>query len=153
MKLTPRAPYAYRDDPAVPAFDDSGPRTVMDARCGLCARGARWIARNDRAGAFRIIPMQSPLGAALFTHFGLDPDDPASWLLIEDGRGYTSLDAIIRVGARLGGPSAMLRAFRIFPRPVQDWGYGLVARNRYRLSRQVDLCAMPDPDIQRRLIP
>lgn len=152
MTLTPRAPYAYRDDSAVPDFDDSGPRTVMDARCGLCARGARWIARNDRHGAFRIIPMQSDLGAALFTHFGLDPADPASWLFLEDGRGYTSLDAIMRVGARLGGPSLLLRAFRILPRGLQDRAYGLIARNRYRLSRRVDLCALPDPEVQRRLI-
>lgn len=152
MNLTHRAPYAYRDDPAVPDFDDSGPRTVMDARCGLCARGARWIARNDRDGAFRIIPMQSDLGAALFTHFGLDLADPASWLFLEDGRGYTSLDAIMRVGARLGGPSSLLRAFRILPRGLQDRAYGLIARNRYRLSRRVDLCALPDPEVQRRLI-
>ncbi|MDU8945097.1 thiol-disulfide oxidoreductase DCC family protein [Ovoidimarina sediminis] len=152
MKLTPRAPYAYRDDPAVPAFDDGGPRTVMDARCGLCAKGARWIAHNDRAGRFRIIPMQSPLGAALFAHFGLDPGDPASWLLIDEGRGYTSLDAIIRTGGHLGGWSAALAAFCILPRPVQDWGYGMVARNRYRLSARVDLCTLPDPAVQERLI-
>jgi predicted DCC family thiol-disulfide oxidoreductase YuxK len=152
MEITTKAPFSYRDDPAVPTFDDAGPRTVMDAQCGLCARGARWIARNDQDAAFRIIPMQSDLGRALFAHYDLDPDDPASWLFLDEGRGYTSLDAIMRVGRRLGGASRFLSLFAILPRPVQDAAYGAIARNRYRLSRRVELCALPDPDIQKRLL-
>ena len=107
MRLTVRPDRSYRSDPSVPDFDDDGPRTVMDARCGLCARGARWIARSDRKQEFRIIPAQSELGAALFRHYGLDPLDPVSWLYIVDGKAYTSLDAIIRVGRRLGGVSGL----------------------------------------------
>lgn len=152
MKLAPRDPYSYRDDPAVPRFDDTGPRTVMDAHCALCARGARWIARNDRDEAFRIIPMQSALGAALFDHFGLDPDDPLSWLFIENGVAYTSLDAIMRVGDRLGGMFRLLSVMRVLPRPVQDRLYGVVARNRYRILGRADLCGLPDPAVQARLL-
>ncbi len=152
MQVLERKPFSYRDDPAVPDFDDQGPRTVMDAQCGLCSRGARWIARTDRRGEFRIIPMQTPLGAALFTHYGLDPDDPLSWLYLDAGGAYTSLDAIIRVGGRLGGVSRLLAVFNLLPRGVQDRLYGLVARNRYRLTRRTDLCALPDPHIQARLI-
>jgi len=47
------AAYSWRDDPGVPDFEDTGCFTVMDATCGLCARGAKWIARNDRDGVFR----------------------------------------------------------------------------------------------------
>ncbi len=148
--LPMRPPHSYRDDPSVPAFDDAGPRTVMDARCGLCARGARWIAHNDRARAFRIVPMQSPLGRALFTHYGLDPDDPSSWLLIHEGRAFTATDAILRTGALLGGPWRALALLRLLP--FRDAAYHAVARNRYRLSRPADLCALPDPEIQARLL-
>ncbi len=152
MKLPDRAPFSYRDDPNVPEFDDRGLRTVMDAQCGLCARGARWIARNDHARAFRIIPMQTDLGRALFQHYDLDPEDPASWLFLDQGQGYTSLDAIIRVGRHLGGASKLLSALRVLPRPVQDALYGAIARNRYRLSPRVDMCTLPDADIQARLL-
>ncbi|MEM9344451.1 MAG: DCC1-like thiol-disulfide oxidoreductase family protein [Pseudomonadota bacterium] len=150
MQLTDQAPFSYRD--ALPSFDDAGPRTVMDARCGICAKGARWIARNDADQAFRIIPMQSDLGAALLTHYGLDPEDPTSWLFLENGRAYTSLDAVIRVANRLGGPWRLLSALRLVPRPVQDAAYGLLARNRYRLFGTADLCNLPDPAIQARLL-
>ena len=152
MELQARQLFEWRGDPTVPEFDDTGPFVVMDAMCGLCAKCARWIARSDKAGEFRIIPMQSSLGRALFIHYGLDPDDPASWPYVVDGAAYTSFDGMIRAGRRMGGLSAALVAFRIVPRPIQDWLYVRVARNRYRFLGRADLCAMPDPDVQARLI-
>lgn len=147
-----KAGFSYRNDPLVPKFDDGGPRTVMDAKCGLCAKGARWIARSDKHNEFKIIPLQSALGVALMQHYGLDPNDPVSWLFIEDGRAYSSLDAFIRVGKRLGGLSRALAILRIIPKPLQDVCYRFVARNRYRFFGRVDFCEMPDPDVRDRLI-
>ena len=132
MKLTPRPPFSFRSAPNVPQFDDNGLFTVMDATCGLCAKGAKWIARNDHTNAFQIIPVQSKRGAALLTHYGLDPDDPASWLFIENGHAFTSIDAMIRVGGHFGGIWHSAKILRILPRTVQDFMYGLIARNRYR---------------------
>jgi len=136
--------FSYLSDPSVPAFSDAGPRTVMDAHCGLCSRGARWIARHDKRDEFRIIPLQSELGVALMRHYNLDPDDPLSWLYIEAGLAYTSLDAFIRVAARIGGVWNMVRVLRIVPVGLQDLAYGAVARNRYR--------NLPDAALQKRLL-
>ena len=152
MKLPDRPPFSWRSDASVPRFEDSGVLTVMDAQCGLCARGARWIARADKCGEFRIIAQQSALGAALMRHFDLDPDDPLSWLYIEEGRAFTSLNAVIRAGRRLGGVNRVLSALNILPRRMQDRLYARVARNRYHLMGRTDLCAMPDPDVQQRLL-
>ncbi|MBO9452570.1 DUF393 domain-containing protein [Tropicibacter sp. R16_0] len=125
--------------------------TVMDAQCALCARGAAWIARNDRTQEFLIVPMQSELGRTLLVQHGLDPDDPTSWLYLEQGHAHTSSDAIIRAGQKLGGRWQLLTVFRIIPRPVRDALYRMVARNRYRWFGQGDMCSMPDPDVQQRL--
>ncbi len=124
----------------------------MDAECALCARGAMWIARADRAAEFRIIPVQSQLGAALLRHHGFDPADPLSWLYLQDGRAYGSLDAVIRAGWRLGGVNRALCLLRVLPRRVQDALYGYVARRRLRLLGRADMCALPDPALQRRLL-
>lgn len=151
--MTPdRAAYSYRQDPDVPDFDDSGLLTVMDAQCSLCARGARWIARNDSAEQFKIIPLPSPLGTALMIHYGLDPDDPVSWLYLKDGKAYASMDAVIRVGHALGGMWKGFAVLRILPRRLQDSLYGLLARNRYRFGTSVTLCDLPDPDVRKRIL-
>jgi predicted DCC family thiol-disulfide oxidoreductase YuxK len=152
MQLAATDAYSYRRDVAVPAFDDRTPIVFMDAECALCVRGARIIARLDRAGEFRICPVQSPLGRRLLGHYGLDAGDPESWLYLADGRAYTSLDAMIRAGRRLGGSGHLLAPLSLLPRGVQDWLYGHLARSRYRLFGRADLCAVPDPRIKQRLM-
>lgn len=145
-------PYSYRNDGDVPTFDDSGPVAVMDGECTLCSTGARVIARFDTKCEFRICSTQTNLGHALLTHYGLDPGDPESWLFIEDGIAYTSLEGIVRAGRRLGGIGLVLQPLRLLPRPIQDWLYRRIARNRYRLFGRTDMCALPDPALRKRLI-
>jgi predicted DCC family thiol-disulfide oxidoreductase YuxK len=152
MRLTQREPYSFRRDSAVPPFDDRGPIVFMDGECLLCSRVAKVIAKLDRAEEFRICPIQSALGRGILQHYGLKADDPESWLFLCDGRAYSSLDAVIRAGARLGGKGRLLQGLRMLPRPVQDWIYRRIARNRYWLFGQADLCALPDPALKRRLM-
>ena len=38
------------------------------------------------------------------------------------------------------------------PRPVRDWLYLRMARNRYALLGRTDLCALPDRELRARLI-
>lgn len=102
------APFSHRDDPAVPAFPDDQHVVFMDGLCGACSRAARLIARLDRRDEFLICPAGSPLGRSVLTHYGLNPDDPESWLYLEHGHPRFSLDAIIRVGRRLGGVGHLL---------------------------------------------
>ena len=147
-----RKRFSFLDDPAVPRFDVPDHFTVMDANCGLCARGAAWIAKNDAQGTFRIVPVQSGLGAALLRHYGMDAEDPLSWLYIEKGHAFTSLDAIVRVGKALGGAWRFLAIFNVLPMSVQDSLYGLVARNRYRFLGRKSFCDVPDPGIQSRIL-
>ena len=145
-------PFSFLDDPAVPEFEAPDYFTVMDAACGLCAKGAAWIARNDSQEQFRIVPVQTELGAALLSHYGMDPDDPLSWLYVEKGRAFTSLDAIIRAGKQLGGIWKGLAVLNVLPRGVQDYFYGVIARNRYRFLGRKSFCDMPDPRIQSRIL-
>ena len=147
-----REPFSYLRDGAIPEFRTGGVLTVMDAHCSLCARGAAWIARNDTAEEFTIIPLQSPVDMALMRHYGLDPADPVSWLYLEDGRAYSSLDALVRVGWRLGGLWKGLIVLRVLPHRLQDVLYRIVARNRYRLFGTTDLCSLPDPEVRKRLL-
>lgn len=151
-QIVSRPLFSYRSDPAVPAFDDQGPVAIVDGECVLCTRGARLLSRFDRKQEFRICPVQTPTGRAVLAHYGLDADDPESWLYLVDGAAYTSLDAIIRMGARLGGPGWLLQVFRPLPRSVQDWLYLRVARNRYRMFGRTDMCAVPDAGLRARLM-
>lgn len=131
---------------------DSDVIAVMDAHCALCARGARWIARNDRQDRFRIVPIQSPLGNRLAQKHGLDPTDPASWLVLDKTGAHSAFDALVVAARHLGGIWHGIAILKILPRPIATRLYRFVARNRYRLFGTADLCALPDPAVQARLI-
>ncbi|MGF0537269.1 thiol-disulfide oxidoreductase DCC family protein [Agrobacterium sp. ES01] len=144
--------FSYRDDPTVPDFDDSAPVAVMDAKCAICSWGARMINRLDRSGTVRICPIQSPLGSALLHHYGFKADDPSSWLFLDDGIVHTDFEAVIHAGRTFGGWGHMTAILRLFPKGVRHKLYNWLARNRYAIFGRSDLCALPDPKLQKRLM-
>ncbi|MGG7564820.1 thiol-disulfide oxidoreductase DCC family protein [Rhodovulum sp. DZ06] len=146
------APYSYRRDPSIPPFDDAAPIAVMDAACALCSWGARMIHRMDRSGTVRICPVQSPLGAALLRHYGLRAEDPESWLFLDAGVAHADAEAVIHAARRFGGPGRAAVLLLALPRPLRGWLYRRVARNRYALFGRGDMCALPDPAFQERLM-
>jgi len=148
----PLALYSWRSDPSVPDFDDSFKVVFMDGDCALCSRSARWIAKMDKREEFKICPIQAPLGQAVLVHHGLDPSDPDSWLLLDEGQAFTSFDAIIKTGQRLGGFGCLVLVFWPLPRKLRRGLYQMVARNRYRWFGKADLCTLPDAELQKRLI-
>jgi predicted DCC family thiol-disulfide oxidoreductase YuxK len=122
--------YSYRRDAAVPAFPDDKAIVIFDGVCVMCSGFAQLILRRDRQRAFRLLTAQSPLGAALYRHYGLDPVHYETNILIEDGRAWFKSEASIRILARLGFPWSLAVVGRVLPLRVRDWLYDIVARNR-----------------------
>jgi predicted DCC family thiol-disulfide oxidoreductase YuxK len=152
MRLAAAPLYSYRADPAVPPFPDDKAVLVFDGVCVLCSGFAKFILRRDKAFAFRLVTAQSPLGQALFHHYGLAPDDFETNLVIADGRAYAKLDTVAIAGTRLGGIWRLLLPLRLIPRPIADWLYDRVARNRYRLFGRTEACMMPPPEWRDRFV-
>ncbi len=138
------SPYSYRDDAAVPAFPDDRPIIVFDGQCVFCSAWARLVLRFDRKGVFRLLPAETPLGAALYRHYGLDPSNYETNILIEGGVARFRADGSMRMASLLGLPWALANVFRILPGRLADALYDLVAKNRYRLFGRSDLCYLPD---------
>jgi predicted DCC family thiol-disulfide oxidoreductase YuxK len=108
------------------------PIIVFDGICVLCNGWVRFLLRHDRKGRYRFATMQSKGGRALLSENGLDADDPASFLLVEDGRAWTDSDAIRRVLIGLGGIWQAAVLISLVPRAVRNPIYRTIARNRYR---------------------
>lgn len=152
QRLSEALPYRYRADPRVPAFPDDKALVVFDGVCVLCSGFARFILKRDRAFAFRLTTAQSPLGQALYRHYGLDPDAFETNLVLADGRAHAKLDSIAATGERLGGPWRALSLLRLLPRSLADWLYDRVARNRYALFGRTESCMIPPPEWRDRFI-
>lgn len=124
---------------------DAGAIVVFDGVCVLCNGWVDFLLRRDRRGRFRFAAMQSPAGRRLLAGHGLDPDDPASFLLLDAQGAHTDSEAILRLLVRLGGPWKAAAAGWLLPRAWRDALYRQVARNRHRWFGRRPACRLPDP--------
>ena len=139
-------PFSYRQDPAVPAFPDDKPIFIFDGYCVLCSGGAAWLMRHDKKRIFRMSTAQSSLGAALYAHYGIDWD--ATYLLISNGLPYTKSGGYLHMCAVVGGWWKAVLILYLIPRALRDWGYEIIARNRYRWFGKVEYCQMIPDDLK-----
>jgi len=146
MTRLDRPAYSFRDDPAVPDFPDDRPLIVFDGVCVLCSGFARFVLRHDRNEAFLFASAQSPLGQALYRHYGLDPDDFETNLVIDQGVANAKLGTVSVVGRRLGGVWRAAALADWVPEPLSGWLYDLIASNRYRLFGKRETCMVPPAD-------
>jgi predicted DCC family thiol-disulfide oxidoreductase YuxK len=150
MPELPHDAFSFRDDPSIPAFDDSTPLLVFDGNCVLCSGGAAFVMRRDEAGRVNMASAQSALGQALYRHYGLALD--GTYIFIAGGRAFTRSAGYLAMFSVLGGWWRLLQASRVVPERLRDWLYDRVAANRYRWFGKTETCALLTPDQRRRLI-
>jgi predicted DCC family thiol-disulfide oxidoreductase YuxK len=125
---------------------------LFDGVCNLCSRSVAFIIEHERESTLRFAAVQSKTGAELMQRHGLDPANITTFALILDNVAYTRSDAALRIARRLRGPWRLLTALRIVPRPLRDFAYDLVARNRYRWFGRRDACMVPTPELKARFL-
>jgi predicted DCC family thiol-disulfide oxidoreductase YuxK len=149
MPVLDRPAYSWREDAAVPDFPDM-PLFVFDGVCVLCSGSAGFIMRHDREGRVNMTSAQGPLGAALYRHYGIAPDE--SYLFMRGGRAFTKSAGYLELLAALGGWWSVLRALGVLPEAWRDWAYDRLAANRYRWFGKAEHCALLTPAQRARLI-
>ena len=116
---------------------------VFDGICHVCSGWVRFLERHRIEPPFKLLPMQSEEGRTLLAEHGIDPEDPATFLVLDRGRPFTQSDGAIRIIVALGGVWRVFEAARVIPKPWRDSLYRLLARNRYRWFGRRDTCYLP----------
>lgn len=150
MKTFPT--YSYRTDQTVPQFMDDKPIIVFDGVCALCSGWVDFVLRHDKVGRYRFLSAQSTLGKAIYVHYGLDPSNYETNILIDQGVAWFRLDGSVRMAEGLGFPWRLAFVFKLLPRPMKDALYHLIARNRYRWFGRRTTCYMPSDQFQDRFL-
>jgi predicted DCC family thiol-disulfide oxidoreductase YuxK len=116
---------------------------VFDGMCHVCTGGVRFVRWLRVDPPFQLIPMQSVAGRAILVDHGIDPEDPTTFLVLDQGERYTESEASIHVIAALGGLWRVVHIARLVPRSWRDALYRLLARNRYRWFGRRGACYLP----------
>lgn len=114
---------------------------LFDGDCTYCNGWVNWIRKRDKAGHFRFAALSSPEGIAVRSAHAI-PDSVDSIVLVSGNAAHTRSDAAWRVLKGLPGLGLAGTLLRLVPRPLRNWGYDLLARNRHRLGMK-DQCELP----------
>jgi len=128
----------------------AAPIWLYDGVCALCSGGVRYTLRHERDHDIRFVAIQSREGRALAQSHGIDPDEPDSFLFIENGQALAKSDGVLALTRHLNGPARLLLLGQPLPKRWRDWLYDRVARNRYRLFGRKAFCEMPYPATRHR---
>lgn len=124
------------------------PVILFDGSCPLCNGFVRFLLRRDRDGVFDFAPLESPPGRRMVG--GRSGD---SVVLAESGRHYEAEDAVIRILSRLPAPWRQLaRLLAWCPKPILRRGYRLIARYRYAVFGQHEVCPVPPTEWKNRFL-
>ncbi|MYE61103.1 MAG: DUF393 domain-containing protein, partial [Candidatus Dadabacteria bacterium] len=66
---------------------------------------------------------------------------------------YEGADAVLLVLRRLGSLWTLPALLICVPRPVKDYFYGIISRNRYSIFGRRDTCRVPSPEERERFLP
>jgi predicted DCC family thiol-disulfide oxidoreductase YuxK len=150
--MPPSRPISSEDLAVAHLSELQKPLILFDGICHLCTGFVRFVIRWDREALFQFLPAQSPRGEALYARLGLKSGDWDSNLLVLEGRVYTELDAFIEIARRFGGLWRLTPILYAIPRPLRDWLYNRLARNRYRWFGKRDTCYLPTPELAARFL-
>lgn len=128
------------------------PILLFDGVCNLCNDTVQFTIERDPTGKFKFASLQSSVGQELLKKFNLPTNDFDSFVLVDGEQCYTKSSAALRVIKGFGGWWTLLYIFILIPKPIRDWVYSLVAKNRYRWFGKANQCWMPTPDLKERFL-
>jgi predicted DCC family thiol-disulfide oxidoreductase YuxK len=121
---------------------------LFDGVCNLCNGFVQFLIRRDKKRRFLYASLQSEAGRALMEAHGLEAGKMDTVILIEQGKAWTHSDVALRVAGKLGGLWPLFKVFYVFPKPLRDFVYNWIARNRYRWFGKRETCMIPTPELK-----
>lgn len=130
----------------------SNPIVVFDGACGLCDRVVVFALRHDATKTLRFASSASSLGHDLCGRHKVVEMIPHTLLVFSDDKVLMRSDAIVFIAQHLRFPYSIASIIRFIPRSLRDWGYNLIARNRYALKGEDTRCAVLSEEERTRII-
>lgn len=126
---------------------------LFDGECNLCDWSVQLLLRNDPHDTFRFASLQSDLGIKIQSDYGIDATQLNSVILIDDYTDYKSKSsAIFSMTRSMGKLWPVFTFFWIIPKPIRDWVYTIITKNRYQCFGRKNTCMVMTDDIRHKFL-
>lgn len=125
---------------------------LFDGVCNLCNSSVQFVIERDKKDTFLFSSLQSEFGQKILKKNNMNQEEFDSILLVENDKIYQKSDAALRIAKDLDSPWNLLYVFIIFPRFIRDFGYELIAKNRYKWFGKQESCWLPTPELRSKFL-
>ncbi len=126
---------------------------LFDGYCNLCNGLVQFVLKKDKRKKFKFTSLQSLSGQALLKNFDLPIEDFNTFVLIIGDKYFIKSTAGLLVAKDLGGFWKLFYVFILIPRPIRDFTYNLIARNRFKIFGKRSVCMAPTAETADRFLP
>ncbi|WP_040209150.1 thiol-disulfide oxidoreductase DCC family protein [Neobacillus jeddahensis] len=124
---------------------------LFDGECNFCDLSVQFIIKRDPNGLFKFASLQSDIGKELLHKYNA-PDDLDSFVLLEDNHCYFKSSAALQVCKNLKGAWKLPYCLLVVPKPLRDFFYEIIAKNRYKWFGKKESCMLPTPEERKRFL-
>lgn len=124
---------------------------LFDGVCNFCDRSVQFVMKRDPESKFTFASLQSGAGERVKEYYKIDPSLD-SMILVEDGTYYTKSTAALKICKNLKGLWKVFSVLLVIPKPIRDFFYNIVARNRYKWFGKRESCKLPSPEERSRFL-
>jgi len=129
------------------------PTLFFDGVCNLCNASVDWVIRHDTRHLFRFASLQGSTAHDVVPEYANEAGLSTVVLVDPSGR-YIRSSAALRILKHFGGFYGFLGSLLLLiPRPIRDWGYRVIAKNRYRWFGEKDSCRLPTSEERALFLP
>ncbi|TAD87115.1 MAG: DUF393 domain-containing protein, partial [Bacteroidetes bacterium] len=96
--------------------------------------------------------LQSPFALKTLTQLNAPNLNLGSIIYVDGANMYRKSSAALKIARQLDGAWPLMYGFMIVPKPIRDWVYDYVAKNRYKWFGKTESCWLPKPELKARFL-
>jgi predicted DCC family thiol-disulfide oxidoreductase YuxK len=125
---------------------------LFDGVCNFCSFWVNFIIDRDEEKKFKFAALQSDAGQKLLERYNLPKDSFETFILIKQNNYFIKSSAALIIAKNLKGIWKLFYVLVIIPKPVRDYLYNIIAKNRYKWFGKREYCRIPLPEEKERFL-
>jgi predicted DCC family thiol-disulfide oxidoreductase YuxK len=125
---------------------------LFDGVCNFCNSTVNFVLRQDKENIFLFAPLQSEAAQTLLKQHKLSKSNFDSFVFVDDDNVYIKSSAALKVMGKLAWYWQWTQLFWIVPKPLRDWVYNFISKNRYKWFGKQDQCMIPTQEVKNRFL-
>lgn len=123
---------------------------LIDGICNFCVASVHFILKFEKNNSIKFANLQE-------YDFSFQPSDSDSeqynsLIYLLNGKSYQKSQAVFLLAKELKFPFSLVQYFSFLPQRFTDFCYDLIAKNRYRIFGEREVCFVPDEEVRERFI-